>query len=228
VTAGRRLLVERWKENRFLVLLLLLLSYFVLTPIIEDSPDRVLYRTALVSFIFLAAIGCLQTTKSGFGRFRWFGVLTIVSGWIPVVTDLPGFLITSDAFRILFFAGVAVALIYQIAASTEVTLGTILGAIDGYLLLGFIAAAGFMIIELAGPGSLKAPSPVIATSDLVYYAFITMTTVGYGDILPVSAGARSLAILVAVFGQLYVAILISLLVGKYLSTRPPAPPPQKT
>jgi hypothetical protein len=227
VTAVPRSFIGRWKENRFLVLLLLLLSYFVLTPIFEESPDRVLYRTALVSFIFLAAIGCLQTRKSGFGKFRWFGVLTILSGWIPVVTDLPGFLITSDAFRILFFAGVAAALIYQIAASAEVTLGTILGAIDGYILLGFIAAAGFMIIELAGPGSLKAPGPAISTADVVYYAFITMTTVGYGDILPVSPGARSLAVLVAVFGQLYVAILISLLVGKYLSTRPPAPPPHR-
>jgi voltage-gated potassium channel len=53
-----------------------------------------------------------------------------------------------------------------------------------------------------------------------------MTTVGYGDITPVAPAARSLAILVAVFGQLYIAILISLLVGKYLSTRPPAPPLQ--
>lgn len=217
--------VAGWfRENRFLVLLLLLLSYFVVTPIVEDSPNKVLFRTTLVSFVFLAAIGCLQFRKPGFARLRWFGVLTIVSGWLPVVTEIPTFLITSDAFRILFFAGVTVALIYQIAVSSEVTLGTILGAIDGYLLLGFMAAAGFMIVEVAGPGALKAPGPSIATSDLVYYAFITMTTVGYGDIVPVSAGARSLAILVAVFGQLYIAILISLLVGKYLSTRPPAAP----
>jgi voltage-gated potassium channel len=222
----RRPLIDWFRENRFLILLVLLLSYFVLTPIFEDSPNKVLFRTTVVSFVFLAAIGCLQFRKPGFAKLRWFGILTILIGWIPVVTELPSFLITSDAFRILFFAGVTVALIYQIAASREVTLGTILGAIDGYLLLGFMAAAGFMIIELASPGSLKAQGPVLATSDLLYYAFITMTTVGYGDIVPVSAGARSLAILVAVFGQLYIAILISLLVGKYLSTRPQAPPLQ--
>ena len=82
-----------------------------------------------------------------------------------------------------------------------------------------------MITEIASPGSLKSPDPGLANSDLIYYAFITMTTVGYGDIVPVSPGARSLAVLVAVFGQLYIAILISLLVGKYLSTKPPTPPP---
>jgi voltage-gated potassium channel len=224
MSRGRRPVIERFKENRFLILLVLLLSYFVLTPTFEGSPNKVLFRTTLISFVFLAAIGCLQFRKSGFVSFRWFGVLTIVMGWIPVVTELPSFLITSDAFRIMFFAGVTVALIYQIAASREVTLGTILGAIDGYLLLGFMAAAGFMIIELASPGSLKASDPALATSDLVYYAFITMTTVGYGDIVPVTPAARSLAVLVAVFGQLYIAILISLLVGKYLSTRPPSPP----
>jgi voltage-gated potassium channel len=225
VTSATGRFIERWKENRFLVLLVLLLSYFVLTPIVEDSPGKLLVRTTLISFVFLAAIGCLQFRTSGFGKFRWFGVVTILCGWIPVVTDLPGFLITSDAFRILFFAGVAVALIYQIAASAEVTLGTILGAIDGYLLLGFISAAGLTIVQLSSPGAIASSSgAALGATDFVYFAFITMTTVGYGDILPVSAGARSLAVLIATAGQLYIAILISLLVGKYLGSRPPAPP----
>jgi Ion channel len=226
MTRGRRSVVETVRDNRFLVLLILLLSYFVLTPIFEDSPNKIIVRTTLISLVFLAAIGCLQLKQGKFVSFRWFGILTLISGWIPLVTELPALLITSAAFRILFFAGVTVALIYQIAASREVALSTIVGAIDGYLLLGFMAAAALTISELASPGSVKSAGSTLAGTDFVYFAFITMTTVGYGDIVPVSPAARSLAILIAVFGQLYIAILISLLVGKYLSTRPPAPPRQ--
>jgi len=223
---SRKSAVEALKEQRYLILLALLLSYFIFTPQIEDSPDKTLYRTGLISLVFIAAIACLQFNTKRFSRFRWIGFLTILSGWLPIITDLPGYLITSSAFRILFFAGVTVALIYQIAASREVVLSTIVGAVDGYLLLGFMAAAAFTIVELSSPGSVKSAGGEMAGTDFVYYGFITMTTVGYGDIVPVSSAARSLAVLTAVFGQLYVAILISLLVGKYLSTRPPAAPPK--
>jgi voltage-gated potassium channel len=216
---NHRSVIEEFREQRFLILLILLLTYILLAPLFDLSTNRLLIRTTLISFVLLAAIGCLRFKKLNLVTSRWFGVLTLVSGWIPVATEIPALLITSAAFRIAFFAIVTVALIYQISASTKVTLSTIIGAIDGYLLLGYMGAAGFTIGELASPGSLKSAGSALAGTDFIYYTFITMTTVGYGDIVPVAPTARSLAILIAISGQLYIAILISLLVGKYLSAK---------
>jgi voltage-gated potassium channel len=224
MSGDHRSAIDRLKDQRFLILLVLLLSYIILTPLYEDSPGWLPLRATLQSLVFLAAIACLQFKKITFVVFKWFGILTLVSAWVPLAAKLPVFFITSDAFRILFFAGVTVVLIYQIAASETVSFDTILGAIDGYLLLGFMGAAAFGICEMASPGSFRFPDAARSATDFVYFGFITMTTVGYGDITPVAPAARSIAILVAVSGQLYIAILISLLVGKYISTRSPAPP----
>lgn len=224
VKASDRTILGWLREERFAILLLLLLSYIVLAPFFEDPVGQLIFRTTVGSFIFLAAIAALQVRKLRFLTFRWFGLLTLLSGLIPLATARPALLVTSALFRIVFFAIVTIVLIYQIAASREVTLGTIIGAIDGYLLLGFMAGAAFTINGIVSPGSLKSGSETLVGSDFLYYSFITLATVGYGDIVPVGAGARSIAILVAISGQLYVAILISVLVGKYLSARRTALP----
>jgi len=54
-------------------------------------------------------------------------------------------------------------------------------------------------------------------SDYIYFGFVTLTTLGYGDVTPVSPMARSMAVLIAITGQLYMTILIAMLVGKFLA-----------
>lgn len=214
---NRRTLRALVTRHRFSILLTVLLLYVLAAPFIEDSTHGMLLHATLISMVLLAAIGCLDSRKLGFATSRWFGVLTLVSGWVTVASDVPPLVVLSAAFRIVFFAVVTTALIGQIAATPRVTLGTIVGAISGYLLLGIIGTAGFVIVEAAGSGSLRADPMPLTPSAYLYYAFITMATVGYGDIVPVAPAARSLAILLAIAGQLYIAVLIAIIVGKYLS-----------
>jgi hypothetical protein len=80
-----------------------------------------------------------------------------------------------------------------------------------------------LLVETAQPGSFYVSSAqnldhMINWSDLMFFSFVTLTTLGYGDITPVTSAARSLAVIEAVFGVLYNAILIARLVGLY---RPP-------
>jgi len=213
-----RKLADLYAQNKFLVLLVLLLGYVVGSIILEGSDPKDEVRTTLVSLVLLAAMGCLKVK-----RFRptigiWLGVATFVAGWASVNTALPGLSIASLGFRITFFMVVATALIYQVATSAEVTLGIILGAIDGYLLLGMMGAGAFSIVEISAPGSFNGAGAGLTHPDLVYFSFITMATVGYGDISPVAPVARSLAVLLAVAGQFYIAVLMALLVGKYIGT----------
>jgi voltage-gated potassium channel Kch len=100
------------------------------------------------------------------------------------------------------------------------------GAVAAYLLLGLTWAYVYALVEFQAPGSLRFPDSAAPDqnlprlrADVAYFSFTTLTTLGYGDILPVSPFARSMAVLEALVGQLFVATLIARLV----SLRPPSP-----
>jgi voltage-gated potassium channel len=219
VAVSLRSLIEAYREYRFHILLAILVLYIVVSMLLEGSRYEALLRTTLVSFVLLAAMGCLRSRRKKSTLSLWLGVATLIGGWVTVDTGFPGLMIVSTGFRIVFFLVVTGTLIFQVATSAEVSLRVIVGAIDGYLLLGMMGGGALSIVEIASPGSFNAAGSTLAHPDLLYYAFITMTTVGYGDISPVAPAARSVAVLLAVAGQLYIAVLMALLVGKYIGSK---------
>jgi hypothetical protein len=103
-----------------------------------------------------------------------------------------------------------------------VTLHRILGGISAYLLLGMMWAGAYALVETLHPGSFSGAVDVAGGHrGWVYFSFVTLTTVGYGDILPVHPAARSLAMLEAVTGPLYIAILLARLVSLAMTPGPP-------
>jgi uncharacterized membrane protein len=89
-------------------------------------------------------------------------------------------------------------------------------------MLGVIWAVVYTIVAMANPhafSGIQAPDGRGWDSGWLYFSFITMTTLGYGDVAPVSAIARTLAYLQAIFGQFYIAILVAGLVGAYITSR---------
>jgi hypothetical protein len=107
----------------------------------------------------------------------------------------------------------------------KVTTDTIFGAICAYLLLGITWTMVFSLIEILHPGSFLGGELVTTAADevlvaspgfFIYYSFVTLTTLGYGDITPMTPPARLLSSLEAVTGQLYIAILIARLVALHI------------
>jgi hypothetical protein len=128
--------------------------------------------------------------------------------------------------QILFFFFMVTALVREISATPTVSITVIIDAIAAYLLLGFAFSLLVTIVWQFIPGSYNiAESKVFETNDFdpvrqnIYYTFITFTTTGYGDITPNAPIAKSLAILISISGQLYIAIILAILVGKYSSSR---------
>jgi len=96
--------------------------------------------------------------------------------------------------------------------------------ISGYLLMGFAFSALYSLLETLQPGSFSSPGTAdFDTFDLFYFSFVTLTTTGYGDIVPRSDHARAVALLEAIFGTLYLVVLVSRLVSN-LGPRPSARP----
>jgi uncharacterized membrane protein len=116
-------------------------------------------------------------------------------------------------------------MIRHIAKSRHVTPTIILSSINGYLLLGVLGGALLSIAasvdrmvlstDMAGIAFPGQHTPELF--DYLYFSFVTLPTLGYGDVTPLSPLSRSTAVLLAITGQLYTTILIALLVGKFLA-----------
>jgi len=113
---------------------------------------------------------------------------------------------------------IIVMLIIRVAKSKRVGILEFLEAVNIYLLLGIAASILFGALYRMKPEAFSIPAGEFSSqADFIYFSFVTMTTLGYGDILPASPLARSFTILFSVVGQLYLTMIIAMLVGKYLS-----------
>ena len=91
----------------------------------------------------------------------------------------------------------------------------VIGAMSGYLLIGFLGASTIEMMEFHYPGSFNISEETVF--DYTYFSFISMLTVGYGDIIPGSTAAKSLTILISLVGQFYMAVGIASFVGKFMN-----------
>lgn len=128
----------------------------------------------------------------------------------------------------LSFAGAAI--LGHIARQERMTLDTILGGVSVFLLIGVIFGYVFSMVETVFPGSLvsggailkpvaNASGQVERRPEAIYFSFITLTTVGYGDIVPARSMARVLAVIEALLGQIFLTTFLAFLVGNYLAQR---------
>ena len=117
----------------------------------------------------------------------------------------------------LFFIIVTIALVSHVSSTREVYGSTLLCAINSYLLIGLTLSILFLILDIFLPGSFSQLDSVNGDlSSYLYYGLVTLTTLGYGDITPDTELARSLSTFTALFGQLYLVIIMALIIGKYL------------
>jgi hypothetical protein len=180
-------------------LLQILLALSLLLSVLDVSDRR--WRTALV-IVAAVVFGLRAAPPSMVGAEMGTGALVAACGL--------ALLATVSAGRFAFRARVVDA-------------EHVYAALDAYLLAGLFFAVLYWGIAVAWPGSFAdagaGPAAGFPLSTAIYYSFVTLATLGYGDVIPRSDVARGLAIVEAVAGQLYVAVLIARLVGARLQTQ---------
>lgn len=120
------------------------------------------------------------------------------------------------AFLAAFFALAAVGLFSYLRKSRSITLAHLFTAINIYLLLGMLWAAVYCEMNVFYPGVIQLGNhPAEGQSELLYFSLITLSTIGYGDLVPASGEARMLAALEGVTGVLYIAITVAILVSRF-------------
>jgi len=200
-----------------ILLFAVIFSVFVL-PVMSASWHKTLFRSAY-TLIYFSAILSLEKRKNALIILLFS---TFVTEWISGILNLPLLLSLAKFINILFFLVIVISLIRQIATARKVSAGVILGSFAGYLLLGLIFSIFVLFIMQNDPGAFSSPPQQAAeseesidTSVPAYFSFVTLATLGYGDIVPLKPYTRSLATLIAVVGQFYIAIIVALLVGKF-------------
>jgi hypothetical protein len=108
-------------------------------------------------------------------------------------------------------------ILFHLFREDRITSDLIMGAICVYFLVGIVWALLYSTLEFFQPGSFQMPQGTVSQATFTYYSYVTLTTLGYGEITPISGPARSFALLEAMMGQLYLAVLIARLVGIHIA-----------
>ncbi len=212
-----------WESDRGLTvfLVVLLATAFVLPPLV--SPGRLARLFFGVLFALLLVTGTLSVTAGPAVRavLTAVAVAAIALQWLDQARPSSG-LDRAGALAGIASAGLlAIVVLAQVYRAGPVTFHRIQGAIAAYLLLGITWASAYHFVTLLDAGAIGGGglTPGSDVTSYMYFSFVTLTTVGYGDVTPVSQVARSLSILEALTGQLYPAILLARLVSLELIDR---------
>lgn len=215
---------KNWVKRFFIannLLLLLLLCILALLPQIPVKHQLTGYNSLLLLVMF-ASIFSIQRGEREIHLYIAASLCVVLA--VAEIFSLPMLgLFFRVAFVFIFIVAVT-RLIRQTARARKVTERVIADSISGYLLVGIVYTLLMKLITQLDANAIKIPdtsdtvNAVPAIGELIYFTFVTYTTTGYGDILPVSSAAKSLVLLIAMSGQIYIAIIIALLVGKFAST----------
>lgn len=203
-------------SNRFHFLLFSLVVMFLLFPFFVDN---LLIFNIAFSLIVLSSLHAILYDQKTFVAASIFAFFTFISNWLFLVSTNPIIKIINFSLFILFYSYVVFHLLRFILSSKNVTSSVISAAISSYFLIGICWGFIYSLIQTISPDSFLFSSDMVRSiylwPDFVYYSFITLTTVGFGDILPHSQFARSLTILEAIFGTFFMTILVAKLVSLY-------------
>jgi voltage-gated potassium channel len=206
--------------NSLLLVSVIFVSFIM--PILPVSGHHNVLRFAY-SILYIAALFSLQNRSKFLVGFTF---TTFIVHWVSGILDMEVLVSVSKSLNGIFFLVIVAMLIRQISMARNVTAGVILDSFAGYLLLGIVYSLIIAYILNHDPGAYNVqpvdPSQNDLTADVsvpMYYGFVTLATVGYGDVVPLKPYTRSLATWIAITGQFYIAIIVALLVGKFAVQR---------
>jgi len=203
--------------GRFLFLFISMLLMIVLLPFLEGFFVIRYHIGIFFLIIFISSVFAVSRKRSTFITALVLALLTEGLNLSGYFTSISALNILSDILAGLLLAYTATVILFYLFREDRITGDMIIGAICVYFLLGLFWSFVFSTLETCQPGSFQMPQGTVNQMTFSYYSYVTLTTVGYGDMTPISGPARSFAILEAMMGQLYLAVLIARLVGSYTS-----------
>lgn len=206
-------------RGKFLSLLVALLLYLGFIPLIDQFVQLRFLVDIFFSMILLTAIYSVSQKKHQMIIAVAIGLPMLVAYWVDKFVLTDRLLITAHLLAAPFFGYTIFRLLAFIFSESRVTRNVLYAAIIVYLLIGMLWSDLYQVLNFLQPGTfdisgIQTDNPNLV---LVYYSYVTLTTLGYGDISPLTDLAYSLAILEAIIGQLYLTVLVARLVALHIT-----------
>ncbi len=211
-------------------LLGLLATALIVPRIVPIGPGLTVAIELTIVVAMVAAVQRLQARAGFVIAIAVVAVSAELSSLMKSMSDLPVWVVLNHASTVLFLFLVLGCILVNVWRQETVETDTIVGGVVVYLMLGVAFAGLYQLVEFVAPGSFVLSNAeagrwgpweteVGIYPRLFFFSFVTLTTLGYGDVVPASGTAGALTSLEAVTGSLYLTILISRLVGLHIARR---------
>lgn len=215
------LISKHTKPSRFSYLFATLISLIVLFPYLAKTGLSTVIFRLLSALTFVAAVYAVSDKRAQWITGLFLALPTaILNTWFTVHPGSSSLAVISLVSTLMFLSFTLITLLRAVLRAETVTRDTIYGALSVYLLMAFVWGIAYLLLETLQPGGLsmdiaRHPNHKVDWFDCMFYSFVTLTSLGYGDMVPISPQCRSLSVLEAVSGIMYVAVLVARLVGLY-------------
>jgi hypothetical protein len=216
---GRVRLIAVYRRHRFAALFVTLLLTLAAGSTLEVLIPNWNPLEWLLALNLFAAVASVAHE----GQMRLpvvLGVAFVLTRGVLAALGVPGMLAAGEVVWVIAVILAMVAAVGHAFGRGTVDRERILAALDAYLLAGLLFGVVYWALDRAWPSSFGGPSGTpLGLPNAIYFSFVTIATLGYGDVVPVSAPARGLAVVEGVSGQMYLAVLVARLVSLYARQR---------
>ena len=206
--------IKRFHISPPVIQLALLIFLIFAVPFFPKVSYSMMYQVLFTAVIFVSVFALEKTRKLNLIialiviGFKW--TILIYDAELRNISNIP---------QVIFFIWIVVRLLWQIANTRQGTWQVIVDCLNGYFLMALVSAILIGLTTYFLPGSFNFSDPgesvVQGMNDYIYHALVVFSTTGFGDIIPVTPEAKAVSNFISVSGQLYVAIIITLLIGHY-------------
>ena len=206
-------------EHRHPIFLVGLLLFFILPEVFEKVLSFPIPPQLIISVLVISSMLLIKTSA----RLSFIPYIFVIALLVFLVVwnmygGSPDVEKAAYVFLFIYFSSITYYLFRDLMTSKKITAPVIIGAFAGYFMTGVIFLFTFAFLDLAYPDTSNVDMTVQeGLDDMFYFSFITLTTIGYGDFAPTSSLGQKLAVLEGLIGQFYIAIVMAILVGKFLS-----------
>lgn len=215
----------RWRDNnRCTFHFIALLVFLSVLPLLEDNEVARIFSDIMLVILLFFAIQAISHQVYIMASGIFLVAVIILLYIIYYLTTEIRYFNAALLITLIFFIMVSISIFITVIREREIRRDTIFGAISIYFLLGVTWAVGIMVMEIFLPGSFnivtKKPDQLVYISDYIGYSFSILTTTGNYNVAAMTSTARTVTMFEMIIGTLYIAVLVSWLVGKFLKTRP--------